>query len=595
MRRPADGWARALVAALVLGGAACDTQPASSPGTPVARRSDGYVSSNACQACHPGEYASWRRSYHRRMTQIASRDAVRAPFDGVEIQILGQTLRLSEEDGAFWVSIDGGEPRRVVMTTGSHHFQGYWFETGNGRELGLFPMMYKIAEKRWLPFGSLVLAPPNNTQYDQGGEWNELCILCHSTNGQPRIVDGEPIDSQVAEFGIACESCHGPGAEHVRANQNPIRRLALRLGDGPDDTITNPTRLTPLRSAQVCGQCHAVQALADEARWLREGERYRPGDDLFATRIEAHGDDPGSQETRFWPDGRVRVGGREYQGIVGSACFASGRLRCTSCHRLHQAQDDPRPPELWADDQLGVGMRGDDACLGCHPGLGAEPALSQHTHHDAESEGSRCQACHMPLSAFGLHKATRSHHIEIPTATETVETGRPNACNLCHLDRTLAWTAERLEEWYGMPQPELGERHRSVATGVLWVLSGDANQRALAGWHMGYGPAQQASGMDWMPPYLVHLIRDPYDVNRAVGLAALRTLPGYEDREIDYMQFPDGVNAATRIVHREWVHRSPLDPTPRPELLLLEGGVFDVETAARLNRERDRRTILLAE
>lgn len=584
-----------LLAAIALLGAGCHVERPESPGTPVARRSDGYVSSDACQACHPGEYASWRRSYHRRMTQRASAEAVVAPFDDVVLEIHGRTLRLSVEDGAYWVAIDGAERRRVVMTTGSHHFQAYWFETGKGRQLGLFPMMYKRAERRWLPFDALVLTPPDYPQHERGGEWNELCIVCHSTHGEPRVVDGQPVDTRVAEFGIACESCHGPGEEHVRANQNPIRRLALHLGDGHDDTITHPGRLSPVRSAQVCGQCHAVQGLADPERWLREGERYRPGDDLFATRILARADDPGSPETRFWPDGRVRVGGREYSGIVESACFASGELTCLSCHRMHQERDDPRPAEEWADDQLGVGMRSDAACLGCHAQFEAAAAQRAHSHHDSASPGSRCQACHMPHSAFGLHKATRSHHIASPTASETVQTGRPNACNLCHLDRTLAWTAEQLERWYGTPQPELSERDRSVATGVHWVLSGDANQRALAGWHMGYGPAQLASGTDWMPPYLVHLIRDPYEVNRAVGLAALRTLPGFESREVDYMRWPDGVNEATRSIHRSWLERSPRELGPRPELLLLENGVLDVEAARRLNAERDRRAIYLAE
>src|SRR5271170_2831658 len=37
---------------------------------PVADR--GYVTSDSCRACHPSEYASWHRSYHRTMTQPAS-------------------------------------------------------------------------------------------------------------------------------------------------------------------------------------------------------------------------------------------------------------------------------------------------------------------------------------------------------------------------------------------------------------------------------------------------------------------------------------------------------------------------------------------
>src|SRR5438105_4256458 len=41
---------------------------------------DGYVSSDSCRACHPNEYASWHRSYHRTMTQTASAASARAPF-----------------------------------------------------------------------------------------------------------------------------------------------------------------------------------------------------------------------------------------------------------------------------------------------------------------------------------------------------------------------------------------------------------------------------------------------------------------------------------------------------------------------------------
>jgi hypothetical protein len=30
------------------------------------------VTSNACRACHPGNYASWHTSFHRTMTQVAT-------------------------------------------------------------------------------------------------------------------------------------------------------------------------------------------------------------------------------------------------------------------------------------------------------------------------------------------------------------------------------------------------------------------------------------------------------------------------------------------------------------------------------------------
>ena len=36
------------------------------------RSQHGYVSSNACLSCHPDQYSSWHRSYHRTMTQVDS-------------------------------------------------------------------------------------------------------------------------------------------------------------------------------------------------------------------------------------------------------------------------------------------------------------------------------------------------------------------------------------------------------------------------------------------------------------------------------------------------------------------------------------------
>ena len=39
---------------------------------PLESREGEYVSSDACRSCHPAEYASWRHSYHRSMTQVVT-------------------------------------------------------------------------------------------------------------------------------------------------------------------------------------------------------------------------------------------------------------------------------------------------------------------------------------------------------------------------------------------------------------------------------------------------------------------------------------------------------------------------------------------
>ena len=113
----------------------------------------------------------------------------------------------------------------------------------------------------------------------------------------------------------------------------------------------------------------------------------------------------------FWADGMIRVSGREFNGLSDSACYQRGELSCLSCHSLHKTDDDPRPLVEWADDQLGVGMNGNDACLQCHESNRYD---SKHTHHQPHSSGSRCYNCHMPHTTYGLLKAIRSHQISSP-------------------------------------------------------------------------------------------------------------------------------------------------------------------------------------
>ena len=134
----------------------------------------------------------------------------------------------------------------------------------------------------------------------------------------------------------------------------------------------------------------------------------------------------------------------------------------------------------------------------------------------------------MPHTTYGLLKAIRSHTIDVPDVGTSIATGRPNACNLCHLDQPYGWTGQKLEEWYGRSAPRLPPEHREVAASVVGILRGDAGARALWAWSLGWSPAQEASGStDWMLLYLGELLTDPYDAVRYIAHRSLRSLPGY--------------------------------------------------------------------
>ena len=45
---------------------------------PLESPEDGYVGSQTCRSCHPGEYGTWHSSYHRSMTLEAAPESVNA-------------------------------------------------------------------------------------------------------------------------------------------------------------------------------------------------------------------------------------------------------------------------------------------------------------------------------------------------------------------------------------------------------------------------------------------------------------------------------------------------------------------------------------
>lgn len=587
---------------------------------PLETRSRGYTSSDACRACHPAEYESWRHSYHRSMTQVVTPETMLADWDGTEFTVRGRTYRLEQEGDQYWVDMDDlefsperrfdGRPvenaraktrtrRRAVQSTGSHHQQIYWFSSGRGRELYLLPFTWLVTEQRWVPYEATLLWKPDPFQTTE--EWNKTCVPCHATAGQPRPVQfTKDLDTHVAELGIACESCHGPGEAHVRHYRSPLERYAAYAeGDGDGDEsaadhrIANPASMSTLASTQVCGQCHSHNAPASRAEAKRAsttGPSYRPGDELVETR-EIH-TRPAPEElessvqkyvadSKTWPDGVVRTAGRDYHGVLGSPCFASGEFGCLTCHSMHAYED--------RDDQLGPGMRTNLACTQCHGQFEDDKTLEAHTHHAADSAGSRCYDCHMPHSSYALLKAVRTHRIDSPDVAESIEHGRPNACNLCHLDETLEWTGRLLERWYGTtPSQPDGYIFSERAAAADWLLAGDAAQRGLIAATMARPEPQANSGTTWMAPLVAQLLDDTeYPALALIAQHTITSLPAFEDVDVTSPDARERVLERWRALGGDAARATRVFQTPDGEL--------DSEAISAAYDRRDRRHVNIAE
>jgi predicted CXXCH cytochrome family protein len=205
--------------------------------------------------------------------------------------------------------------------------------------------MWSVAEQTWYtPMPSV----DGSTQ----------CVACHVTGYQPSAKTWQ-------EPGVGCESCHGPGSEHVGAKD--------KLG-----TIVRPAKLDPLRAAMICGECHSVGA--DRSGTYPCSPQYRPGDDLAETFTDAkltahvpHRTPPWSQYSEW---------------LQSKHAEANPPVTCTTCHEPHGVCG---LPSMLRED-------GNKLCLSCHGTLGGPE-------HSAESlQTATCTGCHMPQGSHFFPK-----------------------------------------------------------------------------------------------------------------------------------------------------------------------------------------------
>jgi predicted CXXCH cytochrome family protein len=493
-----------------------------------------YVSSTQCRQCHPDKYASWHRTYHRSMTREADASSVLGAFDGRSLDYLGVRARMQRgPDGGYEMSFRPADSRaetrvRVERTVGSHRYQQYLARDGD--LYFRLPIAWDVGARRFIHMNSAFLTPDpalapdavvSNVDYNRHvTRWNDNCVFCHNVRPSPGLEQASGrFDTQVAELGVACEACHGPGAEHVAQNREPLRRYLLHLGGAPDPSIRNPRRMSAERSSEVCGRCHGQRITSDIDRFQRDGDPFIPGEELghysrpLARETRQNGE-PGLFRARFWPDGTARLTAYELQGQLQSPCRQSDRFSCESCHAMHEGEPA---------GQLRPGAQGDGACTGCHARLSTPLAAADHSGHRAGSPGSACRNCHMPDIVYGLVSVHLSHRIEVPDVARDHAASRPDACTLCHVDRTRSWAARASHA--SAPADDPAER-AGLSEVAYRLLAGDPIERAIAAHALGKPEAQHAPEYRAQRLGLLQstLLDDPYPAVRAIAQRSLASV-----------------------------------------------------------------------
>ena len=434
-----------------------------------------YLGSSACQDCHEDQFATWKKSLHVQMTRPIADARVAGDFSpGTRLTQNGRSYRMESRGGKYFISVAHGdrpaETFEIHYTLGAQQVPGLPVPSYRTVVSTCCRSFWRTDTAEWIDYA--VIGPVPDGPHDYRQIWNVNCVNCHATNLAPNYsLESATYTTTWTEMGIGCEACHGPGSDHVRLmRERRCERREAHRTCVPRIPITAPActsfRQERRRSARPSMPARTVMGIRTTDSWVS-----RPESGTRTTRCRFCLSEPLPDNDRqgdYWPDGRPNRFNRP-QALTLSGCFRKGGVTCTDCHRMHGSDND---------HALKVpASRTDLLCTQCHqkvnvPGRASVattgPAVSAHTHHAAESPGSRCIECHMSDVNWRLLNRRRDHTFAPPVPEMTAAYGAPNPCTTCHDNRSPEWAASVMDRWYGD-----GARRRAVvATANIMYAAG---------------------------------------------------------------------------------------------------------------------------
>jgi len=382
-----------------------------------------FAGSGECRDCHEKPHRKWATSFHG----LAMR-----PFTAklAAEQLEPQLREIAIDDRRYVVKFDG--VGGVVHESGPDGEKSYPIEHALGGKnvfyfltpwhrgrLQVLPVAFDVRSREWFDTTGSMIRHFADAE-DEALDWktrqftfNTSCYSCHvSQLSKNYDLATDEYRTTWLEPGINCETCHGPAGEHIR--------VCRKAGDTPMDDwkINGLHDLTASQTNSMCAPCHAKMNPLTAA--YPSGGRFFDHYDLGAL-----------EDPDFYPDGRDLGENYTYTLWMLSPCVASGQLDCLHCHTS-------------SGRYLHTVAQANDACLPCHEDNVADAA--GHSHHAANTDGSRCVSCHMPMTTFA--RMRRHDHMMLPPApAATLSFGSPNACNICHTDQDAAWADKFVREW----------------------------------------------------------------------------------------------------------------------------------------------------
>jgi hypothetical protein len=333
-------------------------------------RGRAFAGSVACRQCHQAIYDTILRGAHFNATMEASKQNIRGNLNtGHNEFVYDKNTKVVIEDrdsGIYQVLyINDIEKKayRLDITFGIRNAQTwlYW-QDDKTYEL---PVSYYTSIHGWATSPGFSSTQPNFNRFI-----GTDCFECHSSNMTQQLNAStagitETMVKSSLVYGIDCERCHGPAANHVNYQlDNPSIKTAKY--------ITTASSLTRQQKLDMCAVCHS----GNEKVKLESRFRFRPGDTLANFLIDRL-DDVRTND--------FDVHGNQYKLLSQSQCYLSStKMTCSTCHDPHR------------DADAGVAFYS-LKCMSCH---------SEAAHNFCTMAASigpsiknNCIDCHMPRQA----------------------------------------------------------------------------------------------------------------------------------------------------------------------------------------------------
>jgi hypothetical protein len=326
-------------------------------------KSNQYAGSAKCATCHQDIYNTHIKTAHFLTSQKSSEQNIKGsmendknkfyynPYIYVAVQKRGDIFYQVEY-------VNGVEKfsRPVDITVGSGK-RGQTFLNWSQNRLFQLPLTYFTSLGQWTN------SPGFSNRVVFNRPITSRCLECHSTYFEVDSKEGAMIDefsNAKIIYGVDCEKCHGPGAQHVDfQTKNPTEKKA--------QFIINPKNLDRQQNLDNCRLCHGGRLAKTKPSFsFIVGDRLS---DYF------HIDSLGPDVTN------IDVHGNQYGMMAASKCFRMSQMTCQICHNPHENETGKK--EVFSQ-----------RCISCHS--------EQHNNFCrmknkvGNTISNNCIDCHMP-------------------------------------------------------------------------------------------------------------------------------------------------------------------------------------------------------